>query len=203
MGVRLGVDKTTDEELMSRFQSGNLAAFETLYERYRVPIYAFLVRQCIRPDNAEELAQDVFMKVIRAAASFGHASKFSTWIFAIARNQAVDAFRKGKHRNHASLDQPAREDGPALMERIPGKSRDPERDTTSTRLRGALEQAISKLPEEQREVFLLREFSGLRFAEISEVVGAKEGTVKSRMRYALESLRHQLSDFEDFARTLP
>ena len=188
---------------MTRFQNGSLEAFEVLYQRYRAPIFSFLVRQCVHPDSAEELAQDVFMKVIRSASSFGHASKFSTWIFTIARNQAVDAFRKGKHRNHASLDQPTRDDGPTMKDRLAVEGRDPERDTTATRLRGALEEAIGRLPEDQREVFLLREYSGLRFAEISEVVGAKEGTVKSRMRYALEFLRHELSDYEDYARTLP
>ena len=112
------VERKTDEELMTRFQNGSLEAFEVLYQRYRAPIFSFLVRQCVHPDSAEELAQDVFMKVIRSASSFGHASKFSTWIFTIARNQAVDAFRKGKHRNHASLDQPTRDDGPTMKDRL-------------------------------------------------------------------------------------
>jgi RNA polymerase sigma-70 factor (ECF subfamily) len=188
---------------MTCFQNGSMEAFETLYERYRTPIYAFLVRQSIPKDSAQELAQDIFVKVVRSASSFSHASKFSTWIYTIARNQAVDAFRKGKHRNHPSLDQPAREDGAPLKDRVEGKERDPERATTATRLRGRLEAAIRKLPEDQREVFLLREYNGLRFQEIGEVVGAKVGTVKSRMRYALEFLKRELAEYEDYARTLP
>ncbi len=188
---------------MARFQNGNREAFEELYRRYRMPVFAFLMRQCIHPDNAQELVQDVFLKVLRAASSFHHTSKFSAWIYSIARNRAVDAFRRGKRRRCTSLDQPGRNEGPSLRERLPGRACDPDRDTTVTHLRGALEAAIANLPDDQREVFLLREYSGLRFPEISQVVGEKENTVKSRMRYALKSLRFQLSEYEDYARTLP
>jgi len=79
----------------------------------------------------------------------------------------------------------------------------PERSSTHTKMRRDLMEAISKLPDDQREVFLLREYHGLPFRDIAEVVKAKEGTVKSRMRYALDSLREALTEYADVARALP
>jgi RNA polymerase sigma-70 factor (ECF subfamily) len=199
----LGERAKTDEELMSSFQSGSLEAFNALYSRYKSPVFSFLVRLTASRENAEELTQEVFMRVVRGSASFRGGSKFSTWIYTIARNQHIDAMRKKKHRNHASLDQPSGPDSQALGERLPGDEPGPERGSMGARLRRDLAARIAELPDEQREVFLLREYSGLSFAEISEVVGAKEGTVKSRMRYALENLRGGLAQYADYARTLP
>jgi len=195
--------RKTDEELMLSFQAGNARAFETLFERYRGPIFAFLVRQCQNRDTAADLAQDVFTRVVRGAGSFQHNSKFSTWVYTIARNAAVDHARKAKHRRHASLEESRNEEGPRLGDRIAGKGPQPDRSVTADRLKGDLVSAIESLPDDQREVFLLREYHGMPFHEIAEVVGAKVGTVKSRMRYALEALRRQLSTYEDYARTLP
>lgn len=194
--------RKTDEELMLSFQSGNADAFGVLFERYRGPIFAFLVRQCQSRDTAADLAQDVFTRLIKSAGSFQHQSKFSTWIYTIARNAAVDHARKARHRKHASLQESRDEDGPRLGDKIAGRGPEPDRSVTADRLRVDLVDAIDKLPDDQREVFLLREYHGMPFQEIAEVVGAKVGTVKSRMRYALESLRRELSLYEEYARTL-
>ena len=187
---------------MSRFQAGDATAFETLFERYRRPIAAFLVRQCGNRESAADLQQDVFTRVIRRARSFQHQSKFSTWIYAIARNAAVDAARRAVHRDHRSLDEPTYDDGPRLGDRVAGKEPEPDRAATAERLRGDLVRAVDALPPDQREVFVLREYHGMPFHEIAEVVGAKTGTVKSRMRYTLEALRRALDDYADYARTL-
>ncbi len=187
---------------MRSFQEGDQAAFETLYRKYKGPVFSFLVRQYAASDTAKELTQEVFLRVIRNAQSFRYGSRFTTWLFTIARNIAIDSLRKARHRKHTSLDQKVREDGPSLGERLPGAAPEPDRATASSKLRRNLTEAISKLPEQQREVFLLREYHGLRFREIAEVVDAKEGTVKSRMRYALETLKVELSDWSDYARTL-
>jgi RNA polymerase sigma-70 factor (ECF subfamily) len=192
----------TDEELMQRFIEGDMGAFEALYGRYRSPIYLFILRQCPDKGAAEELTQEVFMRVVRAAGAFRLEAKFSTWIYRIARNQLIDVFRKARHRRHASLDQPGKDDGPALAEKIPNTDAEPDRQTIANRLRHDLEKAIAALPDNQREVFLLREYSGLKFDEIGDIVDAKVGTVKSRMRYALEGLQKSLAGYEDYARTL-
>jgi len=187
---------------MQLFQSGNADAFGVLFERYKGPIYAFLLRQCQHRETAADLAQDVFARLIRSATSFQHQSKFSTWIYTIARNAAVDNARKARHRKHASLDEGRDEEGPRLGDRVAGDGPAPDRSATAERLRGDLLAAIDKLPDDQREVFLLREYHGMPFQEIAEVVGAKVGTVKSRMRYALAALRRELAEYEDYARTL-
>ena len=188
---------------MAEFQQGSLPAFEALYARYKAPIFAFLCRLSGTPELAEELHQETFLRVVNRRDTYRFGAKFSTWLYSIARNQALDAKRRQKFRRHASLDQPAREDGAALIERIADGGPSPDRDSTAKRLQVDLEKAVAALPDDQREVFLMREYSGLKFQEIAEITGAKEGTVKSRMRYALETLQGALSAYSDYARTLP
>ncbi|MBW2276975.1 MAG: RNA polymerase sigma factor [Deltaproteobacteria bacterium] len=188
---------------MKRFQEGDAAAFETLFMRYKTPIFAFLLRQCGDRETASDLSQEVFARLIRSARSFQYQSKFSTWIYTIARNAAVDNARRARHRTHASLEDSRNPDSMKLGDRIANDGPGPDRAAIAERLRGELAAAIETLPHEQREVFLFREYHGMPFQEIAEVVDAKVGTVKSRMRYALEALRRELSTYEDYARTLP
>lgn len=196
-------ERTSDEDLMQRFQEGDAAAFETLFMRYKTQIFAFLLRQCGDRETASDLSQEVFTRLIRSARSFQYQSKFSTWIYTIARNAAVDNARRARHRAHASLEDTHNPDSMRLGDRLAHNGPTPDRSAVAERLRGELAAAIETLPAEQREVFLLREYHGMPFQEISAVVGAKVGTVKSRMRYALEALRRELSAYEDYARTLP
>ncbi|MBN2716769.1 MAG: RNA polymerase sigma factor [Deltaproteobacteria bacterium] len=194
--------RKTDEELIAMFQTGDAAAFEALFNRYKAPIFVFLVRQCGNRDIAADLTQDVFTKLLNRADTFRHQSRFSTWIYTIARNTAMDHVRKAKHRNHASLDAASSDDGPALIEKVSDDGPTPERGSKAGELQKALATAIDKLPVDQREVFILREYHGMPFAEIAEVVDAKIGTVKSRMRYALEALRLELHQYEEYAKEL-
>jgi RNA polymerase sigma-70 factor (ECF subfamily) len=113
--------------------------------------------------------------------------------------------RKGTQRQHRSLDESAGPEdghGPSLGERTADRTANVERSALSLEIRTRLFSAIDELPDDQREVFLLREISNLPFKEIAEVVGAPENTVKSRMRYALERLQAALSEFEEYARAL-
>lgn len=194
--------RKTDEELITMFQTGDAAAFEALFDKYKGPIYIFLVRQCGNKDTASDLTQDVFTKLIKKADTFKHQSKFSTWIYTVARNTAMDHARKSKHRKHASLDTAVSEDSPTLIEKVSGDGPSPERSSNAKQLKQALAKAIEDLPSDQREVFILREYHGMPFAEIAEVVDAKVGTVKSRMRYALEALRQELHQYEEYAKEL-
>ncbi len=187
---------------MADFIQGSLPAFEALYARYKSPVFAFLYRLTGNRDLAEELQQETFLRVVRSKTSYRFGAKFVAWLYSIARNQVVDAKRREKYRKHASLDQPARDDGPSLMDRIADDGPSPDRESIAKRLQLDLEKALAALPEDQREVFLLREYSGLKFQEIAEITGAKEGTVKSRMRYALEAMQASLARYGDYARTL-
>lgn len=204
MGTSRG--EATDEMLMLRYQRGDREAFAELVRRYKTPVYSFVVRHLCQPDSAEDVTQDVFMRVVQNAADFKHEARFSTWLYTIARNLCVDNLRRGALRQHPSLDHP----GPGTTDRRPlGDSiGDPhpltsaERAAASAEVRTSIARAVEQLPEEQREVFLLREIARLPFGEIASVTGTLENTVKSRMRYALERLQQALSEFEEYARAL-
>ncbi len=193
----------TDEELLSAYARGEAEAFEELYRRYRKPIFAFVHRFVSNPETAAELHQEVFLRVVRASGEFAERSKFSTWLYRIARNLCIDHLRRASHRQTRSLDQPRAEgdDDRRLEEVLADPKGDVERQVTRGELRKAIERAVAALPEDQREVFLLREVAGLAYKEIAEVVGCPENTAKSRMRYALERLRAALAHYEELAST--
>lgn len=197
----------TDEMLMVRYQRGDREAFGELLSRYECPIYNFVLRQVRHGSAAEDVTQDVFLRVVQNAAEFKHEARFSTWLYTIARNLCVDHLRKQSHRRHPSLDQPAPGDTTGtrpMVDQVPdGHPRSSvERTVASGEVAGRILDAVQSLPEEQREVFLLREIANLPFKEIAEVTGVGENTVKSRMRYALDRLQEALSEFEEYARAL-
>jgi RNA polymerase sigma-70 factor (ECF subfamily) len=196
-----------DEALMIRYQKGEVRAFEVLLERHRRPIFNFILRSVGARDRAEDLMQETFLRVIKGVASYQRQAKFTTWLYTIARNQCVDHSRRQKHRKAASLDAPlgGGDEGNerTLMDGVAGKELGADRQAISRQLHVSLQRAIATLPEEQREVFLLREFQDLPFKDIGEIVGVPENTVKSRMRYALEKLRMELDEYKDLAKALP
>lgn len=189
-----------DEELFERFRRGERAAFEVLLRRHRAPLFTFVLRTLGTGDRAraEDVVQDAFVRVLKGAAEWQQKAKFQTWLYTIARNLCLDAMRRDKHRKAESLDaevggESGDEGGRPLGELVEGSHAGPERLAEAGRLRPALEQALAKLPVEQREVFVLREYAGVPFKEIAEQTGVSENTVKSRMRYALESMRRTLA----------
>jgi len=193
----------SDEMLMVRYQRGDREAFAELVRRYSGPIYNFSVRHLRHAPIAEDVTQEVFLRLVQKAAEFKHEARFSTWLYTIARNLCIDHLRKLKHRRHASLDQSGSDEAP-LGERLAagGAAADTERSAVSSEVLHAIESAVDALPEEQREVFLLREIANMPFKEIAIATGVGENTVKSRMRYALDRLQQALAEFEEYARAL-
>ncbi len=173
---------------MLRFQAGDPRAFEVLVRRHRTPVFSFLLRLTGDRGRAEDLCQEAFLKVIKGAERWEERARFATWLYAIARNLAVDEARRVAFRRAEPLDGPA-----ARAAEVPSGGPSPERAADAALVRPKLEAAVAALPAEQREVFLLREQTGLRFSEIAAVTGTPENTVKSRMRYALEALRQELA----------
>lgn len=193
-----------DEELLDRFRSGDARAFEELMKRHRTPLFNFILRSVRHRETAEEILQDAWIRIIQGAADFQRAAKFSTWAYTVARNLCIDHARKAALRRHPSLDQTPRDrdDGPTLGDTVKDNRPQADRETIGKELQIRLADAIAALPPDQREVFLLREYSDLPFKEIAAIVGAPENTVKSRMRYALERLQDALAEYEDYARAL-
>jgi len=196
----------TDEMLMVRYQRGERKAFVELVRRHNRPIYNFALRQLRVPSLAEDVTQDVFMRLVQNAADFKHEARFLTWLYTIARNLCIDQLRKLSHRRHASLDQPTsgEADAPPLVESVsdPNPLASADRRALSAEVGVSIVRAVDSLPDDQREVFLLREVANLPFRDIAEITGVGENTVKSRMRYALDRLKEALSDFEEYARAL-
>lgn len=196
-----------DEILVVRFQAGDRAAFATLVSRHKTGLYNFALRNVRERTAAEDIVQEAFVRVAESATTFKADSRFSTWVYTIVRNLCIDQLRKAQLRRHPSLDEARRSDegdGPTLGEQTadPRGRADVERTVDGARLRARILAAIDALPDDQREVYLMREISNLRFKDIADITGVPENTVKSRMRYALERLQEALAEFEDHARAL-
>ncbi len=192
----------TDNELMRRYaEQGDVDAFEQLLARHRDPLFRFLLKKTGgRRAPAEDLLQETFVRVVDNASEYEPSHAFSTWLYTIARNLSIDRSRKASHHRTESLDASDTSGEPNR----PRRNRLVDDDASSSTVehdrqefRERLQNALDDLPDVQREVFVLREISGLTFPEIADVVDAPRGTVKSRMRYALETLRRHLEPFED------
>lgn len=194
----------SDEALLARYRRGDVDAFRALVRRHQRPLYNFALRQVRTPSTAEDIVQDVFVRIVQNVETFKEESRFTTWAYTIARNLCIDHLRKRIHRKHASLDAPSGPDSDSgvLGERVPASGAGADRKAIGQQLQGHIAAAVEALPEDQREVFLMRQVGELPFKEIADIVGVSENTVKSRMRYALERLQTALEEFEDYAKAL-
>lgn len=170
---------------MLAWAGGEVRAFEQLYARHKGPLYRFMRRQLRDASLADELFQDVWQKVISARAGWRPDAAFSTWLYRIAHNRLNDHWRAARHRPVAPIDSDQRIQ--ALSD-----PDTPERTLDSFEERRRLQIALDELPDEQREVVLLRLERDLTLEEIGEITGAGRETVKSRLRYAMDKLRARL-----------
>lgn len=182
VGIR---EDSSDEALMLAYAGGRIAAFEELYARHRTRLYRFLLRQLRDGALADELFQDIWQRVIAAREGWTPDPSFAAWLYRIAHNRLTDHWRALKHRPPA----PANAD--ERMERIPDHDT-PERTLSDFEQRRRVQVALEALPEEQREVILLRLEQELTLEEIGAATGVGRETVKSRLRYAMDKLRAQL-----------
>lgn len=179
--------EASDERLMLAWAAGETAAFEELYARHRLRLYRFLLRHLRDGALADELFQDVWQKVIAARAGWVPDAPFGTWLYRIAHNRLTDHWRALKYRP------PAPEDSDERAARIPDPDT-PERNLSEFEQRRRLQLALDELPEEQREVLLLRLEQELTLEEIGAITGVGRETVKSRLRYAMDKLRTRLHE---------
>ena len=178
----------TDEELMLAYAGGDAAAFEALYRKHKGALYRFVLRS-VRAGEAEELFQDVWMRVIEARARYVPAAKFATWLYTIAHNRLVDHWRA---RGLAVVSLDAEES--TVAEPAAAPSAEPHRILEASQTGDRLAAAIAALPHAQREAFLLHHEGELTVAQIAAATGSNEEAAKSRLRYAMNKLREAIGD---------
>jgi RNA polymerase sigma-70 factor (ECF subfamily) len=183
----------TDEELMDRCGRGDAEGLAELIRRHGGPLYGYLLRLTRSRERAEDAYQEVWIRVMRSAKSYDQRDRFGAWLYTVARHLVIDQARSTQRRREERLEDPAGEDGLSPIEREADPGPDPEAELRGRELEAALEAALAGLAPEQREVFLLRERSGLSFAEIAALTRAPLNTVKTRMHYALGHLRRALA----------
>lgn len=177
-----------DATLMLRYRKGDVRAFEMLYQRHKGALYRYLQRLCRSQEVANDLFQEVWSKVIASRERYEARAKFTTFLFHIAHNCAIDHFRRAGR----PLEQGA-QDVDALANELAGPSHEtPDSALSEAQLRADFKRALDELPAEQRDVFLLYEETGLGLEDIGRVTGVAMETAKSRLRYALGKLRGAL-----------
>jgi RNA polymerase sigma-70 factor, ECF subfamily len=180
----------TDEELVARSIDGDADSFNELIKRWERPIYALAYRQIGREEDARDVCQETFLRAYRALPGFRGQSKFSSWLYRIALNLCRDWMRR--ERRTPVVQAPEDVD---LMDLA--ASREPtesiEDRVARADLARAVERAMTVLPEEQRTAIVLKEFHGLTFQEIADVVGCPLSTVKTRLYQGLTVLRRELA----------
>lgn len=186
---------------MARYRHGEVTAFAELVARHEKKLWNFIRRFVVDNATAEDLLQEVFLRVVRNAAEWQPSARFSTWLYTIARNLCTDSARRGVLRKAASLDQTpgtaADESGLHRIDRVASSNENAERAAMNREIAARVDAAVATLPAEQREVFLMREMMDMSFAEIAAATKTSEPTVKSRMRYALERMRDALHELRD------
>lgn len=174
-----------DSALMLRYGDGDVQAFEILYRRHNDAIYRYLLRLSGHRDSADDIFQEVWGKIIKARKTYRPTAKFTTFLYRVAHNCFIDHVRRNKrHSNNTVLEPELHSD--------PGES--PETATERSLARERLEIALTTLPEEQRDAFLLREEGGLSVDQIAAVTGCNRETAKSRLRYAVNKLRSAIDE---------
>ncbi len=183
----------SDEALMLAYRDGDAAAFEALYRRWRSRLYRYLLRQCGAAAHADELFQDIWLKVVNARKGYEAAAKFSTWLFRIAHNRLIDHYRAQGRAEIVSYDDDP-EDADRVASLPAAATAQPEALLERKALAQELVRHIEALPAAQRETFLLSEEGELTLEEIAAATGTNRETAKSRLRYAVNKLRSALKD---------
>lgn len=183
-------EELSDSELVAAFKAGDAEALGLLMERHKAAVFGYLLRLTSRRDAAEDLFQEVFLKLVKNPGAYSEKEKFKAWLFTVARNAAMDLFRREGSRGEVSLEGDGEGTGPAdfLASAEPG----PAEAFYGKGLAASIDAALASLSEDQREVFYLRHYSELSFKEIAEMLKVPIGTVLARMSRAAAQLRKKL-----------
>lgn len=182
------------DQLVAGSKRGDTGAFDQLVRMYKDRVHAFAARRLSDPVEAEDIAQETFVRAYRHLPSFRGAASFQSWLHSIAGNLTIDALRRRQRRgNHYSLDAPQETEGGVLARELMAPSYyDPHRDVETSELQREVHRAIRSLSPKLRTVVVLYELQGLNYKEIAETLGCPVGTVKSRMFNARIQLKQNL-----------
>jgi RNA polymerase sigma-70 factor (ECF subfamily) len=187
----------SDVQLMLDVKAGDEQSFELLLQRYRTPLVNFLYRMVRAREEAEDLAQEVFLRVYRARKDYVPSAKFTTWLFRIATNLALNSVRDNRHqRMEISLDAPVTvdaEDGDEKPLDIAEKHPNIEQYLVEEARKKMIRHAIDKLPEKQRAAVLLHKYQELDYGDIAKILECSESALKSLLFRAYETLRVELA----------
>jgi len=187
---------TTDAEVMLRVKAGDDSAFAYLVQKYRRPMVSFMYRMAHNAAAAEDLAQEVFLRVYRSRESYEPSAKFSTWLYRIATNLAVNYVRDTRHErpeNMVSVDEPDQETG--LTMDVRDTSLTAEEVILRRERMAAIRQRVQALPERQRLAVLMHKYQQMDYRQIAQVLKLSESATKSLLFRAYETLRVQLKEF--------
>ncbi|HKN77317.1 MAG TPA: sigma-70 family RNA polymerase sigma factor [Candidatus Acidoferrum sp.] len=187
----------SDVQLMLDVKAGDEQSFELLLQRYRTPLVNFLYRMVRAREEAEDLAQEVFLRVYRARKDYVPSAKFTTWLFRIATNLALNSVRDNRHqRMEVSLDAPVTvdsEDGDEKPLDVAEKHPNIEQYMVEEVRKKMIRHAIDKLPEKQRAAVLLHKYQELDYGDIAKILECSESALKSLLFRAYETLRVELA----------
>ena len=180
-----------DAELMLRVRDGDQLSFGMLLQRHRGPVIHFVFRMVQNQAIAEELAQEVFLRVYRSRATYEPTAKFTTWLFRIATHLALNWIRDGKHEKlQDSMDADSDE---GISRQVPDRTRTVEQELLYQAKLGEVRKAIEALPGKQRAAVLMHKYEEMEYSQIAGVLNCSESAVKSLLFRAYESLRSRLA----------
>jgi len=192
----VSTDGLSDADVMLRVKAGDEPAFDYLVQKYRRPMVSFMYRMAHNAAAAEDLAQEVFLRVYRSRGSYEASAKFTTWLYRIATNLAVNHARDTRHErpeNMASLDEPDEETGTTMD--VADTSPNVEEKLVKQERLKAIRQKVENLPERQRLAVLMHKYQQMDYKQIGEVLNLSESATKSLLFRAYETLREQLKEF--------
>lgn len=178
-----------ERNLVERAKSGNIEAFEQLIIGCQKKVFNIAYRMIGNYDDANELAQEVFLKAFRSIKKFKGDSLFSTWIYKVTANVCLDEIRKRKKKVVISLDQEIEFNDGGVKRQIPDNAPTPDIEAETNELKNVINESIGQLNEDYKSMIILRDIQGLSYYEISKIVNCPEGTVKSRINRARQALK--------------
>ena len=192
---RIDLAEADDETLVARVQDGDSSAYDHLVQRYKERLYATVYHMTSNHEDANDLVQDAFIKAYKSIKSFKRESSFYTWIYRIAVNRTLNHLKRGKTRQHFSLDDIDThiQNDPDFVELLSYVT--PRREVGLSELQEKLNVALQKLSEPHRAVVVMHDVQGLTHADIAKALGCSEGTVRSRLFYARQQMQGLLAEY--------